>query len=198
MVAFGGRRRHAQAADDPGGRRPRAARATSVIDQHFDQRNRYGRLLMIVAQSPQLLGIGVDEDTAAVVTVEPDGRQMLRSSAGARSRSSTRPRDRSPTPTRPSAPLRCWPSAWCCTCCPQGPTFDLTDARPGRPAPSASTREDAAEIAEAETRPAPAGPRHRRRATSRPRSCAAATARTAPRRAPAEHTRRHRPPGGAR
>ena len=38
-----------------------------VIDQHFDQRNRYGRLLMIVAQSPQLLGIGVDEDTAAIV-----------------------------------------------------------------------------------------------------------------------------------
>jgi cyanophycinase len=38
-----------------------------VIDQHFEQRNRYGRLLMMVAQSPQLLGIGVDEDTAAVV-----------------------------------------------------------------------------------------------------------------------------------
>jgi cyanophycinase len=43
---------------------------TTVIDQHFDQRNRYGRLLMIVAQSPQLLGIGVDEDTCATVTVE--------------------------------------------------------------------------------------------------------------------------------
>jgi cyanophycinase len=41
--------------------------ASSVIDQHFDQRNRYGRLLMIVSQSPQLLGIGVDEDTAAIV-----------------------------------------------------------------------------------------------------------------------------------
>ena len=39
-----------------------------VIDQHFEQRNRYGRLLMIVSQSPQLLGIGVDEDTAAVVS----------------------------------------------------------------------------------------------------------------------------------
>ena len=38
-----------------------------VIDQHFEQRNRYGRLLMMVSQSPQLLGIGVDEDTAAVV-----------------------------------------------------------------------------------------------------------------------------------
>jgi cyanophycinase len=39
-----------------------------VIDQHFAQRNRYGRLLMIVAQSPNLLGIGIDEDTAAVIT----------------------------------------------------------------------------------------------------------------------------------
>jgi cyanophycinase len=39
-----------------------------VIDQHFAQRNRYGRLLMIVSQSPQLLGMGVDEDTAAVIT----------------------------------------------------------------------------------------------------------------------------------
>lgn len=38
-----------------------------VIDQHFQQRNRYGRLLSLVAQSPVLLGIGVDEDTAAVV-----------------------------------------------------------------------------------------------------------------------------------
>jgi cyanophycinase len=48
-----------------------------VIDQHFGQRNRYGRLLMLVAQSPGLLGIGIDEDTAAVMT-EEDGRQLLR------------------------------------------------------------------------------------------------------------------------
>jgi cyanophycinase len=47
-----------------------------VIDQHFAQRNRYGRLLMCVAQSPSLLGIGVDEDTAAIVTTE-DGRQIM-------------------------------------------------------------------------------------------------------------------------
>jgi cyanophycinase len=39
----------------------------AVIDQHFEQRNRHGRLLMIVSQSPQLLGMGVDEDTAAIV-----------------------------------------------------------------------------------------------------------------------------------
>jgi len=41
-----------------------------VIDQHFTQRNRYGRLLMCVAQSPNLLGIGIDEDTAAVISDE--------------------------------------------------------------------------------------------------------------------------------
>ncbi len=47
-----------------------------VIDQHFAQRNRYGRLLMLVAQSPGLLGIGVDEDTGAVIT-EENGVQRL-------------------------------------------------------------------------------------------------------------------------
>lgn len=39
-----------------------------VVDQHFDQRARYGRLMSVVAASPALLGMGVDEDTAAVVT----------------------------------------------------------------------------------------------------------------------------------
>jgi cyanophycinase len=66
MVAFGGpgatpKQRMTQVAAGLG------LLPSSVIDQHFDQRNRYGRLLMIVAQSPQLLGIGVDEDTAAVI-----------------------------------------------------------------------------------------------------------------------------------
>ena len=47
-----------------------------VIDQHFAQRNRYGRLLMIVSQSPQLLGMGVDEDTAAVISRTEHGDMM--------------------------------------------------------------------------------------------------------------------------
>lgn len=38
-----------------------------IIDQHFEQRGRTGRLLALVAQSPALLGIGVDEDTCAVI-----------------------------------------------------------------------------------------------------------------------------------
>ena len=42
-----------------------------IIDQHFEARNRLGRLLAIIASNPSLLGIGVDEDTAGVVS--PDG-----------------------------------------------------------------------------------------------------------------------------
>jgi cyanophycinase len=38
-----------------------------VIDQHFSQRGRFGRLLSVVAHSPSLVGIGLDEDTCAVV-----------------------------------------------------------------------------------------------------------------------------------
>jgi cyanophycinase len=41
-----------------------------IIDQHFEQRGRTGRLLALVAQSPSLLGIGVDEDTCAVIHVD--------------------------------------------------------------------------------------------------------------------------------
>jgi len=41
---------------------------TLLVDQHFHQRNRLGRLLTAVMSYPNLLGIGVDEDTAAMVT----------------------------------------------------------------------------------------------------------------------------------
>ncbi len=39
-----------------------------LIDQHFDQRGRYGRLVSLVSHAPHLLGMGVDEDTAGVIT----------------------------------------------------------------------------------------------------------------------------------
>ncbi len=51
-----------------------------VVDQHFDQRGRYGRLLSLVAQSPALLGMGVDENTAALIT---DGHRLEVLGAGA-------------------------------------------------------------------------------------------------------------------
>jgi cyanophycinase len=38
-----------------------------IVDQHFEQRGRMGRLLAAVALSPRLIGIGLDEDTAAIV-----------------------------------------------------------------------------------------------------------------------------------
>lgn len=41
-----------------------------VIDQHFRRRDRLGRLLASLASNPSLLGVGVDEDTAAVVDAD--------------------------------------------------------------------------------------------------------------------------------
>jgi cyanophycinase len=52
-----------------------------IVDQHFEQRNRLGRLLAIIAHNPSLLGIGVDEDTAGVVgpdrVLEVVGRRSI-------------------------------------------------------------------------------------------------------------------------
>ncbi len=39
----------------------------AVIDQHFSQRGRIGRLLSALAQNPGILGVGIDEDTAIEV-----------------------------------------------------------------------------------------------------------------------------------
>ena len=48
-----------------------------IIDQHFRQRDRLGRLLTALAYNPFAVGIGLDEDTAAVIgpdeTVEIEG-----------------------------------------------------------------------------------------------------------------------------
>ncbi|MCI1956001.1 MAG: cyanophycinase [Oscillospiraceae bacterium] len=41
-----------------------------IIDQHFDQRGRFGRLLCGIAENPDVLGIGIDEDTS--IKVFPD------------------------------------------------------------------------------------------------------------------------------
>jgi len=42
-----------------------------VVDQHFRQRDRLGRLLSAVAYNPFVSGIGIDENTAAFI--DPDG-----------------------------------------------------------------------------------------------------------------------------
>jgi cyanophycinase len=145
MVAFG-----------PGGTTPKQRMTqvaaglglldTTVIDQHFDQRNRYGRLLMIVAQSPQLLGIGVDEDTCATVTVE-DGHEILRVSG----RGAVTILDPSHLVTdayeaKRSSPLLA--SGIVLHVLPAGATYDLTERALVASAPVVSPQ-DAAELAEA-------------------------------------------------
>jgi cyanophycinase len=39
-----------------------------VIDQHFAQRGRLGRLLAALVLQPAVVGLGIDEDTAIIVT----------------------------------------------------------------------------------------------------------------------------------
>ena len=39
-----------------------------IIDQHFAERGRIGRLVAAVAQNPRILGVGIDENTAIVCT----------------------------------------------------------------------------------------------------------------------------------
>jgi cyanophycinase len=43
-----------------------------IVDQHFAQRGRIGRLLTAVALNPYVLGIGIDEDTS--IHVKPNGK----------------------------------------------------------------------------------------------------------------------------
>jgi cyanophycinase len=119
----------------------------AVIDQHFDQRNRYGRLLMIVSQSPQLLGIGVDEDTCAVIT-EDDGRELLRV-VGRGSVTIMDPARivSNAYEAKRSAPLLA--SGVVMHVLPDGSSFDLT-SRALVPQPPQVDPEDAAELAEAQ------------------------------------------------
>ncbi len=50
-----------------------------IIDQHFAERGRFGRLIGAVAHNPRVLGIGIDENTAAIV----EGDQFEVMGAGA-------------------------------------------------------------------------------------------------------------------
>ncbi len=50
-----------------------------IIDQHFAERGRFGRLIGAVAHNPRVLGMGIDEDTAAVV--EGDAFRVIGSGA---------------------------------------------------------------------------------------------------------------------
>jgi cyanophycinase len=50
-----------------------------IVDQHFAERGRFGRLLGAVAHNPRVLGMGIDENTAAIV----EGRHLEVIGAGA-------------------------------------------------------------------------------------------------------------------
>ena len=41
--------------------------ASAIVDQHFLRRRRHNRLISIVLEHPQLIGVGIDESTALVV-----------------------------------------------------------------------------------------------------------------------------------
>ena len=120
-----------------------------VIDQHFDQRNRYGRLLSLVAHAPHLLGMGVDEDTAAVVT----GTTMEVLGRGAVTLFDGRWMTSNVDTARGSAPVLA--SGVVLHVLPSGSRFDL-EARVLLPGPGG--RPDDLR----ETRPAPTGPIERR------------------------------------
>lgn len=73
----------------------------AMVDQHFSQRRRLSRLLSALALRPDLLGIGVDEDTALLVeigrSVEVIGRSSVTIVDGTEMQSNLRqvqPRDR--------------------------------------------------------------------------------------------------------
>lgn len=51
-----------------------------IIDQHFRQRKRLGRLLTAIAFNPGMVGIGLDEDTALLI--DPDGKGQVLGSGG--------------------------------------------------------------------------------------------------------------------
>ncbi len=95
-----------------------------VVDQHFGQRARYGRLLSVIAPSPHLLGIGIDEDTAIVVR---DGREFTVRGSGSVFVLDCRSARTDAPEAKDGAPLLV--SGASVHTLPAGATFDLVEAR---------------------------------------------------------------------
>ncbi len=95
-----------------------------IVDQHFDQRARYGRLMSLVAGSPNLLGMGIDEDTAAEIR---DGRRLTVMGSGAVFVVDARGAVSDAPEARRDAPLLV--SGAVVHSLPTGATFDLLTAR---------------------------------------------------------------------
>lgn len=95
-----------------------------VVDQHFDQRSRYGRLMSVIAPSPHLLGVGVDEDTAIIVS---DGREFTVRGSGAVFVVDCRTARTDAPDARAGAPVLV--SGATVHTLPAGATFDLAERR---------------------------------------------------------------------
>ena len=94
-----------------------------IIDQHFGQRARYGRLMSMVAGSPNLIGIGIDEDTAIEVV---DRRTFTVHGRGAVFVLDCRTADSDAPEARRGAPMMVSGASHSL---PAGATFDLHDVR---------------------------------------------------------------------
>lgn len=75
-----------------------------VVDQHFRERDRLGRLLTAISFNPSLTGLGVDEDTAAFIG--PDDVMTVVGSGGVTIVDPTEISDDSLAQTRAGAPVR--------------------------------------------------------------------------------------------
>jgi cyanophycinase len=95
-----------------------------IIDQHFAQRSRYGRLMSMVAASPSLIGIGIDEDTAIEVR---DSRFFTVHGAGAVFVLDCRAATSDAPDARRGAPLMV--SGAVVHSLPAGSTFDLAEVK---------------------------------------------------------------------
>ncbi|HEY7719635.1 MAG TPA: cyanophycinase [Pedococcus sp.] len=95
-----------------------------IIDQHFGQRARYGRLMSMVAGSPNLVGVGIDEDTAIEVV---DRRLFTVHGRGAVYVLDCRAALSDAPEARRGAPLMV--SGAVVHSLPAGATFDLRDVR---------------------------------------------------------------------
>jgi cyanophycinase len=80
--------------------------ANAIVDQHFSQRHRLSRLLSALAQRPDLLGVGIDEDTALIIEPKAPSPWSILAVCAPTAKPST-------TATN----SKCW--ACNCTCSPQ-------------------------------------------------------------------------------
>ena len=48
-----------------------------ILEHHFAERARFGRLMGALAQHPQLLGVGIDEDTAIIIAGDLESFQVV-------------------------------------------------------------------------------------------------------------------------